>query len=138
MKRFEAIDHPSDVGIIAYGKDLKELFENAAFGMFNLIGNVKSAKPRLERKFEIEGEDRESLLVNWLNELIYIEDSKKMMLVDFKVSHIGDVSLKASAFGEEIAPDRRVILRSVKAATYNQLEIKKEKDSWKAKIVFDV
>ena len=124
--------------MIAYGSDLKDLFQNAAFGMFSLIGDVKSVAPKIEKKLEIEAEDKESLLVNWLNELIYLEDSKRIMLVDFKISNLADTSLKASVFGEQIAPGRGIILKSIKAATYNQLAIKKEKDFWTARIVFDV
>lgn len=138
MKRYEPISHPSDVGIIAYGSDLHELFQNAAYGMFSLMADLGSVKPRDEFRVETKGEDRESLLVNWLNELIFIEDSKKVLLKDFKIQSLSGTILKASARGEKIDLKRHTVLRSVKAATYNQLEIKNDGGRWRAKVVFDV
>ena len=138
MDRFKPISHPSDVGMIAYGSDLKDLFANAAYGMFSLMADLGSVKPRDEFRVETKGEDRESLLVNWLNELIFIEDSKKVLLKDFKIQNLSDTMLTAIALGERIDPKRHAVLRSVKAATYNQLEIKKGGARWSAKVVFDV
>ena len=138
MKRFEAIDHPSDIGIIAYGKDLKELFENAAFGMFSLMGDIEAVTPEVEKEFKTSGSDKESLLINWLNELIFTEDTKKIMFKDFKVLSLSDKSLTAKAFGCRAPSSKPLISRSIKGATFNQLEIKKIKSGLSARIVFDV
>jgi len=137
-ERFEIIPHPSDTGIIAYGGDLKELFQNAAYGMFSLMADIENVSPRVEFKVGAKGEDKESLLVNFLNELIFIEDSKKVLLKDFKIQALSDTMLTMVARGERIDLKRHTVLRSLKAATYNQLEIKQEGARWSAKVVFDV
>ena len=138
MKKFKPIDHPSDVGIIAYGADMRELFENAALGMFCLMADLSKVKAKVEVEVKVEAEDKETLLVNWLNELIFLEDSKRVIFKEFKISEMTEKLLNAKAYGEKIDPARHAVSRPVKAATYNQLEIKKEKDSWRARIVFDV
>jgi SHS2 domain-containing protein len=132
--RFKQIDHPSDVGIIAYGKEPKELFENAAFGLFSLLANLEAVSPKQLISLKIKGEDLESLLINWLNELIFLEDSKKMLFRKFKVKALSATALEAEVSGEKIDPARHRIARSVKAATYNQLRI----GGGQAKIIFDV
>ncbi len=137
-KRFEFLEHPSDVGIIAYGSNEKELFQNAAFGMFSLMSNLERVEARLPFDIEVEAPDTESLLVSWLNELIFIEDSKKVLFKDFKISSLTGQMLKAKALGEKIDLSRHKVSRPVKAATFNQLEIKKEDDILKAKVIFDV
>lgn len=138
MKRFEIMDHPSDVGIIAYGADLKDLFENAAYGMFSLMTDLKDVS--IQNKFEVKakGEDREELLVNWLNELIFLEDTHRVILKDFKISSITDTEISALAFGEKMEKGKHTVTRAVKAATFNRLEITGKKGYLIAKVVFDV
>jgi SHS2 domain-containing protein len=134
MQRFKPLDHPSDVGIVAYGKDRKEIFENAAYGMFSLMADLDRVESKKVFPIKVEGDEPESLLVNWLNELIFFEDGKKILLKDFKIKKLTDVRLEAETSGEKIDMDRHFIYRPIKAATYNQLQISKNQ----AKIIFDV
>lgn len=134
MQRFKPLDHPSDVGIIAYGKDRKEIFENAAYGMFSLMADLDRVESKKVFHIKVEGDEPESLLVNWLNELIFFEDGKKILLKDFKIKKLIDTRLEAETSGEKIDMDRHFIYRPIKAATYNQLQISKNQ----AKIIFDV
>lgn len=133
-KRFEAIEHPSDIGIVVYGKDLKEIFANAAFGMFSLMAELSDVKTKDIFNVEVGGEDTEELLVNWLNELIYLEDAKHILFKEFEILFLDKKSLKATAKGELIKKDIHMMHRTIKAATFNGLEIKKTQ----AKVVFDV
>ena len=132
--RFEIIEHPSDVGIIAYGDNFKETFENAAFGMFSLMAELSDIEPKDSLEVEVQADDREELFVNWLNELIFIEDSKHVLLKDFNVYKLTDKELKASVSGERIKENLHELHRPIKAATYNQLELKEKK----ARVIFDV
>jgi len=134
MKRFEGIDHPSDIGLIAYGENLKETFENAAFGMFSLMAEISDIEPKDSFDISVTGDDRDELFINWLNELIFIEDSKHVLLSEFKVLKLTDKELKARVAGEKIKVDLHELHRPIKAATYNQLELKEKK----AKVIFDV
>jgi len=132
--RFKPIDHPSDVGIIAYGKTPQEIFENAALGMFSLMADLDKVKPKQTLRLRVEGEDLESLLVNWLNELIFNEDAKKMLFKDFKIIKLTNTELEAEVAGEKINLGLHDIYRPIKAATYNQLLIGPNQ----ARIIFDV
>ncbi len=129
------IDHPSDIGIEAFGKDKKELFENAAFGMMDVMfGNPDEKNLNQHFNVKVSAEDIESLMIAWLSELLYIIDSKKVSLWVLEITKLTDKELEAKVLGGKIIKTRLFI----KAATYNQLEIKKEKDNWKARIIFDV
>ena len=137
--KYIVIDHPSDIGIEAYGKDLKELFENTALGMMDMMFELNYLHPEkyiLSRKFDVRvsAENLESLLIAWLSELLYISDSNKVQLSIFKIIEMTDKTLEAKVLGDKITQ----ISRFIKAATYNQLEVKKENDHWKAKVIFDV
>ncbi|HTY13255.1 MAG TPA: archease, partial [Candidatus Omnitrophota bacterium] len=91
-KRFEMIEHPSDIGITAFGNNFKEVFENAAFGMFSLMAELGDVSTGDTFQIELKADDREELFINWLNELIFIEDSKKVLLKEFKIEKLTDKS----------------------------------------------
>ncbi len=134
MERFRPLDHPSDVGIYAFGRTKKKIFENAAFGMFSLMADLDRVENKLSFKVAVKGDDFDSLLVNWLNELIFMEDSKKILLKAFKIEKISAIRLEAKVQGEKIDLKQHSIYRPIKAATYNQLQIRSDR----AKIIFDV
>ena len=90
MHRFKFIEHTADVGVIAYGKDLKELFSNAAYGMFNIITDIKKIRnAELKIKnLKLKAYNSEELLVAWLNELLYQYNIKRVIFSQFKIQKL--------------------------------------------------
>lgn len=138
MKRFEEFGHSADVGLTAYGKSPEELFENAAFGMFSLMTDLKKVGTAVSRELAITAEERETLLVNWLNELLFIHDTGKLIFSEFKVSSLTPKALAARVSGEKIDLARHKIDVQIKAATFNQLSIRSEKGKWLGRVIFDI
>jgi SHS2 domain-containing protein len=132
--RFEIINQPSEVGIIAHGENLKETFENAAFGMFSLMAELADIEDKHSIEVAVKADDREELLINWLNELIFIETTKRFLIKHFKISKLTDKELKATVSGEKIKENLHELHRPIKSASYNQLELKEKR----AKVIFDV
>jgi SHS2 domain-containing protein len=135
---FEILDHTADVGIIAYGADLKELFSNAALALFSLITDPESIDEKLHIDLEVRSEDRDSLLVDWLNELIYCFDSKYLLFDRFDIESLTDNALKATCYGEDFDPNRHKIKIGIKAATYHQLRVDADDKGYRARIILDV
>ena len=127
MPRFEIIDHTADVGIIAYGSDLKEAFANSAYGMFSLIADLDSVKENVSRKVDVEATDQEALLVDWLNELLYLFDVEHIIFKRFDITVLSQNRLQAKVYGEKIDKSRHRLKTGVKAATYHMLKIEKNK-----------
>jgi len=125
--RFEVIDHTADVGIVAYGKDLKEAFANAAFGMFSLIANLEKVRGSISREIDVQSTDQEALLVDWLNELLYLFDVEHIIFKRFEITALSQKKLKAKVYGEKIDTSRHQLKTAVKAATYHMLKIEKNK-----------
>jgi SHS2 domain-containing protein len=139
MKAFEFIDiTTADVAFLAYGKDLNELFANAALAVFEVMINTKQVKKEKEEKVYVEGHDLESLMFNWLNELLYVSDSKNLAFSEFDVK-IDEKNFKLEAVckGEKIDPQKHETRTVVKAATYHHMKIWKE-DVWKAQVILDI
>jgi SHS2 domain-containing protein len=137
-KAFEIIDHTADIGIIAYGTDIEELFSNAALALFSLITEPESIEEKSHLNLEVSSEDRDSLLVEWLNELIYFFDAKHILFNRFDIESLTHNELKATCHGEGFDPMKHKIKRGVKAATYHMLKLDKNSDGYKAQIILDI
>ena len=137
-KYFEVIDHTADIGIIAYGNSLADLMSAAAEGMTGLMTDVSCIGSGLERKIELKEADQEALLVKWLNELLYEFEVDRLLFSDFDVRTREGNSLTALCRGEKYDPARHHITREIKAATYHNLKVVKEKDGYSARIIFDI
>jgi SHS2 domain-containing protein len=141
MKEFEIIDHTADIGIVAYGKTKREIFINAAKGMFEIIaGENRDLKENFYAKIKLEAKSLEDLLIAWLNELLYISEVKLVILNKFKIKELSDGQIKAEVGGTKINHLSIRIKREVKAVTYHRLEIKKDEESglWRAQVIFDI
>jgi len=138
MEKYELIDHTADIGIKVRGKSVGELFENAAYAMFDLIADLNRVKKREVLEVEIEGEGMDELLADWLRELLYKFNGERHLLKDFKIEEIDQKSLKARVRGEKLDLSRHSLKMEIKAVTYYGLEIKRTSEGWQAQVIFDV
>ena len=137
-KSFEIIDHTADVGIVAYGANVEELFSSAALALFSLITELESVEEKLHLDLEVSSEGRDSLLIEWLNELIYLFDVKHILFNRFDIESLTHNDLKATCYGENFDPMRHKIKIGVKAATYHMLRLEKNGGGYKSQIIFDI
>jgi len=137
-KPFEVIDHTADIGIVAYGATIKQVFANAALGLFNLMADLDDFKEGLQRELELSAEDVEVLLIEWLNELIYIFDVEHIIFKKFEIEKLTSTQIKARCFGEKMKPGQHKLKREIKAATYHMLQISKEDGTYKVQVIFDI
>ena len=136
-KDFEILNHTADVGIIAYGADMKQAFANAARGLFSLITELDDVDEVLHRDIELTAADEESLLVDWLNELIYRFDTERMVFKRFDITRLNSTRLKARVYGERVDKSKHRLKVGVKATTYHMLKIDKG-DGYRVQVLFDI
>lgn len=134
---YEYLEHTADVGIIGYGSDIKETFCNVARGLFSLIVAPEQVEERESLGISAEGENREELLVAWLNELIYLFDVEYFLFKRFEIQELTPQRLRAVGYGERVDRTRHGIKIGVKSATYHQLEIREGKP-WRAQVILDI
>ena len=135
---FELLDHPADIGFRARGRTLEELFANSALAMLSIAGEPEKAQPAIEYPLSAEGADRESLLVNWLNEVLYWFDGKQVAFREIRVTHLDEGQVRATGMGEPRDPERHRSKLIVKAATYHQLKIARDDGGWLAEVFLDI
>jgi len=132
--KFKFFEHTADAKFRAYGKTLDKAFENAALAMFNVMYKGKVKKTG-KKKMKVKGSDKESLLYNFLEELLFLLDTKSFFLSSVKVK-IRDNMLEAEVSGDNAKNYR--VMTDVKAVTYNEMFVKYEKDRWVVQVVVDV
>ncbi|MFB3829804.1 MAG: archease [Bryobacteraceae bacterium] len=135
---FEVLEHTADVGFRAFGSTLEDLFANAAVAMLSIAGEPSSAEPRDEYPLEAEGGDLESLLVNWLSEVLWWHDGRRIAFREFRVTHLEPVALRATGYGEPRDPARHRARIIVKAVTWHQLKIAQSGGGWTAEVYLDI
>jgi SHS2 domain-containing protein len=138
MGKFEFFDHTGDQGIRVFGKTLPDLFRHAAEALFHVITDPKTIRSKESRTITLEGHDVEELLINWLNEFIYLFETQGLLFSDFDFLSLDAQALEATVRGEPYDESRHPIETTVKSATHHQLKILKEKGIWKAQIILDL
>ena len=133
-EKFEEIEHTADLAIRAYGWDMKELFANAAHGMFALMAEPSLEEPARKREVSLEAMDYEGLLVDWLNELIYLHEVENETYSQFTIETLSSTELKARVTGGPT----KCKTKAIKAATFHELAIEETANGLVATIVFDV
>ena len=134
---FEFIDHTADVGIRVEAPTLEDLFETAGLAFTEVVTSAESLDCSVEQRFKLEEDNIETLLVSWLQELLYLLDTEELVFSRFQV-RLHDCSLEATAWGEVFDPDRHMIKTEIKAVTYHQLEVAESDQGWQAQVIFDI
>jgi SHS2 domain-containing protein len=135
---FDVLEHPADIGFRAFGNDLPELFANAALAMLTIAGDPQSAEPRQEYPIAVESADREALMFEWLSEVLYWFDGKRIAFREFAITELTDSAIRAVARGEPRDAERHRAKLIVKAVTYHQLKVEQRHGQWVAEIYLDI
>ncbi len=135
---FEILEHTADIGFSARGDTLEELFQEAAAALVSVILDLDRIEPRVQYPLAASGDDRESLLVNFLSEVLYSVDGERIALRQFRIETLDETRIAARAFGEPIDPARHHSKLIVKGVTYHQLRIWRDAEGWAAEVFLDI
>jgi SHS2 domain-containing protein len=137
LPSWEHFEHRADIGIRGYGRTPAEAFEQAALAMTAIITDLALIEAQQQVAISCEDGDRELLLVDWLNALVYEMATRRMLFSRFEVT-LEEVSLKGRAWGEAIDVVRHHPAVEVKGATYTELALRRRGRCWMAQCVVDV
>ena len=133
-QRFEEIEHTADVAIRVWGRDLAELFANAAYGMACQLADPGKVEQTVEQSVELNAYDVETLLVSWLGELLYLGEREECVFTDFDLLEVTPTRLWATIRGGSIHEHQR----HIKAVTFSDMEIVQTGEGYQTVVVFDV
>jgi SHS2 domain-containing protein len=130
--------HGADIGVRGIGRTLEGAFEMAAVALTAVITDPEKVAAAQAVEVECQAPDRELLLADWLNALIYEMAIRRMLFSRFEVTIDGQ-SLRATAWGEYLDVARHQPAVEVKGATYTALSVGQRSDgAWIAQCVVDV
>ena len=140
-KKYELVDHTADLEIKVYGKDLEELLKNCSAAMMDVICDLNTIELKNQYSVSSSGNSEEELLVNLLQELLYLHEVKKLLFCkfEFKINdNIKNREVEGNVWGEEIDFSRHDLLNDIKAVTYSDLKVEHKNGKLSAKITFDI
>jgi len=135
--RYEVMSHTADTGILARGASLREVFENAAFAMFDLMYGTGDLVGEDRVEVEVEAATIEELLVDWLSTLLFEAETNDLAFCSFGIDTLDEGRLIGWASGESTV-QMELVGPPVKAVTYHDLLIEEQAGRWSARVVFDV
>lgn len=133
--RYKLLEHTADAMVEVQGKDLGEMFGNAAYAMFDQITDLSKVESMGELRVVMSGDTREQLLVDFLQELLFVHDTEDLVFGEFEIKTDGK-TLEAVIRGEKFDEKKHTKRSVVKGVTYHRLEF----DDLKGRltILFDV
>lgn len=138
MIEYELIDHTADIGVKAFGKDYSDAFAHAAKGMFDIITDSSEIESVGKYQIDLAADDLEQLLVDWLDELLFLHGAKNLVFGKFDIQvNEQKCKLTATVSGEEFDKHKHNIGMEIKAVTYHMLEVHKNESCY-VKVLFDI
>jgi len=137
-KPYKVFEHTADIGLHAYGSTLSELFIHAAQGMESLMVPPEQIRIQVSRQLEVDGHDSVSLLIAWLNELIFLFDTEYLIFCQFEVESLTETHVRGRASGEPYDAQRHELSSAIKAVTWHEAVVEQTDDGYKARLIFDI
>ncbi len=141
---YEILEHPADVGFLAYGRTLQELFENAAVALCALACAPDKIEERESREISAQGADIESLLYAWLAEILAVADAEQLVFRRIAVAELREPKpgspgeVRGVLHGEKFDRARHTAGTYIKAITLHQFAIERVADGFRARVFLDV
>jgi SHS2 domain-containing protein len=135
---YEVLEHAADVGFRAHAPTLPQLFASAAEALVGIAMETDEIEQRETYSLRAEGESLEALLVNWLSEVLYYLDGRRLAMRSFQVKELTSDRVSGEAAGEPRDLTRQPAKLVVKGVTYHQLKIAQDALGWFCEVFLDV
>jgi SHS2 domain-containing protein len=135
---YDYFDVAADVGVAAWGPTLEEAFRQAGLGVFALVAELAGVEEREARELLVSGGTREDLLVNWINECLYLHDIEGFLPSRIEFPIFSEGRLLCRLWGEPLDSERHRPGILIKAATYHQLTVAETAKGWEIRVILDV
>ena len=135
---YETFEHTADLGLRIRAADLDTLFVEAAQALFGtIVEDLATVRPLQKIDVQLQGDEIDYLLFDWLRELLYHFDAVHLLFGKFEV-HVKDDGLTAAAWGEPLDRSRHNMEHEVKAITYHGLRVETVGNEWEAEVIVDI
>jgi SHS2 domain-containing protein len=137
-KKYRITTHHTELAVRITGSSQADLFANSAFALFDVMTDLAAVNIKESIPLEVEGSDRDDLMVNWMRELLYLYQSNGYLLKEFKISQVKDTIVKAEVRGEKVDPDRHDVKQEIASVAAHKSRIEKTGNQWIAQVIFEL
>ncbi|HEX9454383.1 MAG TPA: archease [Candidatus Binatia bacterium] len=137
-KKYRITTHQSELAVRITGNSQADLFTNSAFALFDVMTDIANVETKESIPLEVEGSDRDDLMVNWMRELLYLYQASGYLLKEFKIVEVKDTMVKAEVSGEKIDPDRHEIKQEITTVAFHKSRMEKTGNQWIAQLIFEL
>ena len=138
VKGYEFFEHTADIGIRARGESLATLCVHLARGLTELIAEDSALEPRTARPIHVAAADAESLVLAWLQELLFWFSTDRFLPVQYALETVTETSIQGAVRGETFDPARHTQGREVKAITRHLLKVERRRGGWQGEVLVDI
>lgn len=136
--KYRITKHQNELAVRITGGSQAELFVNSGFALFDVMTEFDKIEVKESLPLEVEGTDRDDLIVNWLRELLYLYEGSGFLLKEFKIKEVSETLVKAEVCGEKIDPDRHEIKQEIAAVATHKSRMQKTGNQWIAQVIFEI
>jgi len=128
------IEHTAELQLELHARSEAAIFRQAVLALRELLEDDGPATgDRAERSVEVEATDRGALLAEWLAELVFLAETEGLVPDEARDLVVGEDTVTAVVVGRTCEPRHLV-----KAVTYHDLELHRDRDGWRGNVVLDV
>ena len=138
QKNYRITTHQNELAVRIVGNSQADLFANSGFALFDVMSDIDKIEAAERLSLEVEGSDRDDVMVNWIRELLYLYQGGGYLLKEFKINEVNDISVKAEVAGEKIDPDRHEIKQEIAAVAFHKSRMQKTGNRWIAQVIFEI
>ena len=135
---FELQDHTADIALYVFADSIEQLFRHAADGFYAVVGDVVATSDVQQITLRFEACDVESLLHDFLSELLFLFETRQQRLTGFIFERLDDKLLIAEATAATVDPRASMLDREVKAITYHDLSVTRRHDRFETTVILDI
>jgi SHS2 domain-containing protein len=139
QKKYRITKHQSELAVRVVGNSQADLFANSGLTLFDvMVADLEKVECKDSIPLEVEGTDRDDLMVNWVRELLYLYQGSGYLLKEFLIREVKETLVKADVRGEKIDPDRHEIQQEIAAVASHKSRMQKTGNQWTAHLIFEV
>ncbi len=138
QKRYRTLNRSSDLAVKVFGNTQADLLVNSACALFDIMTDIDKIQVQEHLPLEVEGADRDDLMVNWMRELLYLFQGSGYLLKEFQIREVKENYVRAEVSGEKFDPDRHEIQREIRSVLYDQTRMVKTGDQWTAQVILEL
>ena len=138
QKKYRITQHQTELAVRIFGNSQADLFAHSACALFDVMTDPATIEIKERIPLEVEGSDRDDLMVNWMRELLYLYQSRGYLLKEFKINQVKDTVVKAEVSGEKVDPDRHEIKQEIATVAFHKSRMEKTGNQWIAQVIFEL